>query len=150
MCLAKIWSGFSPFLQEFCGVFLITLLLLLPPCLLLLFLVFFFPLMFLQLLAFHPSLSFLSSLNVWLYSQVHFIFVKDPHCPSSSVCAHVTISFSTTFLLLSFLLFFILCGSAPLLSPRLPFVCNISVSTFFLRPLSHPSLSISHFVTALP
>lgn len=72
-------------------------------------------------------------------SQVHFIFVKDPHCPSSSVCAHVTIGFSTTFLLLPFLHFFILCGSAPPPSIRLQHQCF-----HFLPPPSQPPLTV-HF-----
>lgn len=103
---------------------------------------FYFPLMFLQLLAFHPSLPLLSSLNVWL-SQVHFILVKDLHCPSSSVCEHVTVAFSTTFLLLFFLLFFILCGSAPLLPPP-PSICLQHQCFHFLPPPSQPPLAV-HF-----
>lgn len=101
--------------------------------------------MLLQLLAFHPSLPFLSSLNVWLYSQVHFIFVKDPRCPSSSVCAHVTIAFfSTTFLLLSFLLFFysLWFCTPPALPP--PSISLQHQCFHFLPPPSQPPLAV-HF-----
>lgn len=65
--------------------------------------------------------------------------MKDPHCPSSSVCAHVTIGFSTTFLLLSFLLFFYSLWFCPL-----PSICLQHQCFHFLSPPSQPPLTV-HF-----